>query len=65
MSKANRSTGTVARMPYVIIAGVQGVLVLTAATALVVGLYLLKSALGVNLMVGPSVLHDLLYPLVR
>lgn len=52
-------------MPYVLIAGVQGVLVLTAATALVVGLYLLKSALGVNLMAGPSVLHDLLYPLVR
>jgi hypothetical protein len=28
-------------------------------------LYLVKSALGVDLLPGPSPLHDLLYPLIR
>lgn len=33
--------------------------------AIVSGLYLIKSALGINLMDGPSPLHDLLYPLIQ
>jgi hypothetical protein len=41
----------------------------TAVTALlstaIAGLYLVKSALGIDLIPGPSPLHDLLYPLVR
>ncbi len=37
----------------------------TLATGLVVGLYLLKSAAGINLMAGPSPLHDLFYHFVR
>ena len=36
-----------------------------AAMAAVIVLYLVKSALGINLMPGPAPLHDLLYPLVR
>lgn len=38
----------------------------TVAIALptAIALYLLKSALGINLMSGPSPLHDLLYGLV-
>ena len=44
-------------------------LVSVAATAgslpVIAGAYLAKSALGVNLMMGPSPLHDLLYGLVR
>jgi hypothetical protein len=32
---------------------------------LIVGLYLLKSAAGINLLPGPSPLHDLLYHFVR
>lgn len=40
-------------------------LFLFAATMAVVVLYLVKSALGINLMPGPSPLHDLFYPLVR
>ncbi len=32
-----------------------------AATVGIVALYLTKSALGINLMPGPSALHDLLY----
>ena len=39
--------------------------VTTAGAALIVALYLVKSALGINVMPGPSALHDLLYPLVR
>ena len=35
-----------------------------AACAGVAALYLVKSALGINLMPGPSPLHDLLYPLI-
>lgn len=31
----------------------------------IAGLYLVKSALGINLLTGPSPLHDLLYHLVR
>lgn len=34
-------------------------------TGLVAGAYLLKSALGIDIMPGPSPLHDLLYPLLR
>lgn len=37
----------------------------TGAMAAIAVLYLVKSALGINLMPGPSPLHDLLYPLVR
>ena len=36
-----------------------------AACVAIVVLYLVKSALGINLMPGASLLHDLLYPLVR
>jgi hypothetical protein len=32
---------------------------------MIVGAYLAKSALGINLLTGPSPLHDLLYHLVR
>lgn len=35
----------------------------TAALAVAV-LYLVKSAIGINIMAGPSPLHDLLYPLL-
>ena len=38
---------------------------LFAAVPVVAGLYLVKSALGINLMDGPSPLHDLLYHFVR
>ena len=38
---------------------------LMAAVPVVAGLYLVKSALGINLMDGPSPLHDLLYQFVR
>lgn len=31
----------------------------------IVAAYLVKSALGINLLAGPSPLHDLLYHLVR
>ncbi|MEQ1672072.1 MAG: hypothetical protein ABL893_14535 [Hyphomicrobium sp.] len=37
---------------------------LAAALPVLAGLYLVKSALGINLMDGPSPLHDLLYSLV-
>jgi hypothetical protein len=37
---------------------------LVAALPVTAGLYLIKSALGINLMDGPSPLHDLLYQLV-
>lgn len=37
---------------------------LCAAAPVVAGLYLFKSALGINLMDGPSPLHDLLYHFV-
>ena len=33
--------------------------------AAIIVLYLVKSALGINLLPGPSPLHDWLYPLVR
>ena len=33
--------------------------------AAIIVLYLVKSALGINLLPGPSALHDWLYPLVR
>lgn len=35
------------------------------AVLLVAGVYLVKSAAGINLLPGPSPLHDLLYHLVR
>ncbi len=35
--------------------------VIVAAIPAIAGLYLIKSALGINLMDGPSPLHDLLY----
>lgn len=35
-----------------------------AVCSAIAALYLVKSALGINLMAGPSPLHDLLYPLV-
>jgi hypothetical protein len=38
---------------------------LLAAVPAVAGLYLVKSALGINLMDGPSPLHDVLYQYVR
>ena len=38
---------------------------LAAALPVTVSLYLVKSALGINLMAGPSPLHDLLYHFVR
>lgn len=37
---------------------------LCAAVPVVAGIYLVKSALGINLMDGPSPLHDLLYHFV-
>ena len=37
---------------------------LAASVPVVAGLYLVKSALGINVMDGPSPLHDLLYQLV-
>ena len=37
---------------------------LCAAVPVVAGLYLIKSVLGINLMDGPSPLHDLLYHFV-
>jgi hypothetical protein len=37
---------------------------LMAALPVTAGLYLAKSALGINLMTGPSPLHDLLYHFV-
>lgn len=40
-------------------------LAVVAFPPLVAGAYLVKSALGINLMPGPSPLHDLLYHLVR
>lgn len=43
----------------------QVLLVLLASPPAIVALYLAKSALGINLMPGPSPLHDLLYHLVR
>lgn len=36
-----------------------------SAALLLAGLYLMKSAAGINLLPGPSPLHDLLYHLVR
>ncbi|MGL4395142.1 MAG: hypothetical protein ACRCS9_01255 [Hyphomicrobium sp.] len=38
---------------------------MSATLPIVAGLYLAKSALGINLMTGPSPLHDLLYWIVR
>lgn len=35
------------------------------ASGAVAGLYLVKSALGIDLLPGPSPLHDLLFPLLR
>ncbi len=40
-------------------------LIAVAAAVSVAGLYLVKSAMGINLLPGSSPLHDLLYPLVR
>jgi hypothetical protein len=40
-------------------------LALPAACAAVAALYLLKSAAGINLTSGPSLLHDTLYALIR
>jgi hypothetical protein len=37
---------------------------IVAALPATAGLYLVKSALGINLMDGPSPLHDLLYQLI-
>jgi hypothetical protein len=37
---------------------------LVAALAVTAGLYLVKSALGINITAGPSPLHDLLYHFV-
>lgn len=39
-------------------------LLLGASVPTVAGLYLIKSAAGINLMAGPSPLHDLLYHFV-
>lgn len=38
---------------------------LALAMPVMIALYLVKSALGINLMDGPSPLHDLLYQFVR
>lgn len=38
--------------------------VLLAAVPIIAALYIVKSALGINLMEGPSPLHDLLYHFV-
>jgi hypothetical protein len=37
---------------------------LMAAVPIIAGLYFVKSALGINLMAGPSPMHDLLYNFV-
>lgn len=42
----------------------QTCLLAMAATAAIAALYLGKSALGIDLMTGPSPLHHLLYPLL-
>lgn len=39
--------------------------VVAAFAPVVCGAYLVKSALGINLMPGPSPLHDLLYHFLR
>jgi hypothetical protein len=46
-------------------AAVLGLTVTVGGMAAIAVLYVVKSALGINLMPGPSPLHDLLYPLVR
>lgn len=43
----------------------RGIAVAAVLMTSVCALYLAKSALGINLLAGPSPLHDLLYPLVR
>jgi|GEM_PF-4024455 len=42
----------------VTLAGILGI-------ACFIGLYLLKSALGINLFAGPSFMHELFYHLIR
>ncbi|MEZ5856628.1 MAG: hypothetical protein R3D67_18470 [Hyphomicrobiaceae bacterium] len=42
----------------------QGVMAMALITCLVAGGYVVKSALGIDLLPGPSPLHNLLYPLV-
>lgn len=43
----------------------RGVVIGLTLPMTVVGLYLFKSALGINLLAGPSPLHNLLYHFVR
>ncbi len=43
----------------------QATLLVTGLCAVVVVAYIVKSALGIDLLPGPSPLHDLLYPLLR
>ncbi len=38
---------------------------ITVAGVAIAGLYLVKSALGIDILPGPSPLHDLLFPLIR
>ncbi len=46
------------------VAGRAAILALMIPPA-IVGLYLVKSALGINLLPGPSPLHDLFYHFIR
>ena len=41
-----------------------GTALAASGCAIIAGAYLVKSALGINLMPGPSPLHDLLFPLI-
>jgi hypothetical protein len=52
-------------IPSAVIALGQASLALCGLAAAVCAAYLLKSALGIDLMAGPSPLHDLLFPLLR
>ncbi len=53
------------RLTLALVALMRALLVAVAATAAIAAAYLVKSALGIDLMAGPSPLHDLLYPLIR
>lgn len=58
------------RLPRVLVACrplltlLRAIVLVLAVTAGPAALYLFKSALGINLLAGPSPLHDMLYPLL-
>ena len=65
LSNAIRSTRRPSAAMTWATAVLMSVAALAAAAPVFAGLYLAKSALGLNLMAGPSPLHDLLYTYVR